>query len=60
MRWGGGMEVDDDTKAWLSGLKSMEQFLMCRLEWLYAFPYIINSHTHKGANFGTPPLEKSG
>lgn len=54
------MEVDDDTKEWPAGLKSMELFLTCRLEWLYAFPYIINSHTHKGANFGTPPLEKSG
>lgn len=44
------MEVEDDTKVWLAGLKSMELFLTCRLEWLYAFPYIINSHTHKGAN----------
>lgn len=47
----GGMEVAGGTKEWLAGLKLMELFPKCRLEWLYAFPYIINSHVHKGVNF---------
>lgn len=47
-------------KSGYQSLESMELFPTCRLECLHAFPHIINSHIHKGVNFGTPQLEGSG